>query len=159
TISATLIAVGQNRPLRFEVASVKPSPQSASRFSSQTCHGTDSKYGPSAPTIPPLGRCIFVRSTLKDAINYAYSLNLSRLQLDPQTKSGQGRPNTDRSDVDAKAEDSSSTKKQLREMLQNLLAERFRLLVDRETKEVPGFALVIAKSGSKLAESKAADGH
>ncbi len=35
-------------------------------------------------------------------------------------------------------------------MLQNLLAERFKLKVHRETHQVQGYALVIAKSGAKL---------
>ena len=39
-------------------------------------------------------------------------------------------------------------------MLQALLAERFKLAVHRETKELPEYALVIAKSGPKLQEAK-----
>jgi uncharacterized protein (TIGR03435 family) len=35
-------------------------------------------------------------------------------------------------------------------MLQTLLAERFRLVVHRETKEIPAYSLVLAKSGPKL---------
>src|SRR5580704_5228468 len=37
-------------------------------------------------------------------------------------------------------------------MLQALLADRFKLAVHHETRELPVFALVIAKSGSKLRE-------
>jgi uncharacterized protein (TIGR03435 family) len=40
-------------------------------------------------------------------------------------------------------------------MLQNFLAERFRLVLHREEKEVPIFELVIAKNGPKLKESAA----
>jgi uncharacterized protein (TIGR03435 family) len=40
-------------------------------------------------------------------------------------------------------------------MLRNLLAERFKLTVHRERKELPFYALAIAKSGSKLKESTA----
>jgi uncharacterized protein (TIGR03435 family) len=42
----------------------------------------------------------------------------------------------------------------LRLMLQALLAERFRLAFHRETKEMPVYALVVARSGPKLTESK-----
>jgi len=43
---------------------------------------------------------------------------------------------------------------QLAEMLQTLLAERFKLEVHRETREASGFALVVAKNGPKLEETK-----
>jgi uncharacterized protein (TIGR03435 family) len=39
---------------------------------------------------------------------------------------------------------------ELRQMLRTLLAERFQLRVHRETKELPVYALVAAKSGPKL---------
>ncbi len=39
---------------------------------------------------------------------------------------------------------------QLEKMLQNLLTERFKLAVHRESKEVPVYALTVAKGGSKL---------
>lgn len=39
-------------------------------------------------------------------------------------------------------------------MLQILLADRFKLRVRRETKDLPGYALRMAKSGSKLKQAK-----
>lgn len=42
-------------------------------------------------------------------------------------------------------------------MLQALLADRFKLTVHRETKELPVYALVVAKGGAKLHEAKAGD--
>ena len=47
---------------------------------------------------------------------------------------------------------------ELRLMLQALLAERFKLAVHRETKEMSAYALVEAKGGHKLKESAEADG-
>lgn len=44
---------------------------------------------------------------------------------------------------------------QVRAMLQNLLADRFKLRLHRESKEVAMYALVTAKNGPKLAESAA----
>jgi uncharacterized protein (TIGR03435 family) len=49
-----------------------------------------------------------------------------------------------------------ATKAQLRVMFQNLLAERFKLTFHRETKEIPGYSLLVAKSGLKMKESAAA---
>jgi uncharacterized protein (TIGR03435 family) len=40
------------------------------------------------------------------------------------------------------------------QMLQSLLADRFKLRVHRETKELPVFSLVISKNGFKLREAK-----
>ncbi|HET9400082.1 MAG TPA: TIGR03435 family protein [Candidatus Acidoferrales bacterium] len=41
-------------------------------------------------------------------------------------------------------------------MMQALLAERFKLAIHRETKELPVYSLVVAKNGSKLKETQAA---
>ncbi len=46
-----------------------------------------------------------------------------------------------------------TTREQFRLMLQNLLAERFHLQAHWETKELPGYALVIGKHGAKLKET------
>ena len=42
---------------------------------------------------------------------------------------------------------------QLQPLLRSLLTDRFRLAVHHESKEVPAFALVVAKGGSKLQEA------
>jgi len=43
-------------------------------------------------------------------------------------------------------------------MLQALLTDRFKLAVHRETKALPGYALVIAKNGPKLQEASGTEG-
>jgi uncharacterized protein (TIGR03435 family) len=48
-----------------------------------------------------------------------------------------------------------TTKEQFGEMLRNLLADRFKLKYHTDTKEVTGYALTVAKSGSKMKESAA----
>jgi uncharacterized protein (TIGR03435 family) len=109
--------------------------------------------------VPPLGRCLLIRMTLKDLIDYANSRQLSPIQIDAMIKGGPSwaNANTDRYDIEAKADDSSVTKAQLLAMLQSLLADRFKLQLHYETKEVPGYALVVAKNGPKLVESKKPD--
>jgi uncharacterized protein (TIGR03435 family) len=44
-------------------------------------------------------------------------------------------------------------KQRILEMLQTLLAERFKLVFHRETKEIPVYALAVAKNGPKLKEA------
>jgi len=47
-----------------------------------------------------------------------------------------------------------STKEQAATMLQNLLAERFQLTLHHEAAQFSGYALVVAKGGAKLKESR-----
>jgi uncharacterized protein (TIGR03435 family) len=57
-----------------------------------------------------------------------------------------------RVDIDAKPP-AGYKHAQLQPLLRNLLADRFKLAVHHESKEVPAFALVVAKGGSKLHEA------
>jgi uncharacterized protein (TIGR03435 family) len=58
-------------------------------------------------------------------------------------------------DVAAKPEgDAGLSYDQLRPLLQQLLQQRFHLTVHRETKETSGYALVVAKDGTKLKANK-----
>jgi uncharacterized protein (TIGR03435 family) len=55
-------------------------------------------------------------------------------------------------DIAAKLSD-GATRAQLPEMIQSLLADRFKLVLHRGKKEFPVYALVVAKNGPKLKES------
>jgi uncharacterized protein (TIGR03435 family) len=57
-----------------------------------------------------------------------------------------------RFDMSAKIPE-GTTEAQFRLMLQNFLAERFKLTYHREKKEVPAYSLVVAKNGPKFKES------
>lgn len=50
-------------------------------------------------------------------------------------------------DIHAKSENHDPTKDQMRLMMQSLLADRFKLVVHTDTRQVPVFALVLAKPG------------
>lgn len=71
--------------------------------------------------------------------------------------------NSSHYDVDAKVTPSTDaappklTSAQRRQMLQALLADRFKLVVHEETKDAPIFELTLAKGGSKLNEAKPGD--
>src|SRR5215471_2007687 len=67
---------------------------------------------------------------------------------------GPGWAYADRFDVAAKASvPGRFTEAQMEPMLADLLAERFRLRVHTEIKEVPGYALEVARSGARLTRS------
>jgi uncharacterized protein (TIGR03435 family) len=53
--------------------------------------------------------------------------------------------------------DAMLTGDQMRPLLQDLLRQRFHLAAHRESRSVPGFALVVAKGGSKLQACKDGD--
>jgi uncharacterized protein (TIGR03435 family) len=67
---------------------------------------------------------------------------------------------SDRYDIEAKADSESLPtglpsevkRARMRLMLQKLLADRFKLTMRRETKELPGYVMVVAKNGLKFAE-------
>ncbi len=61
----------------------------------------------------------------------------------------------DQYDILAKAPTPDATPAEIRIMLQNLLADRFKLSIHRGAKEVTVYSLVIGKNGSKLAEPAA----
>jgi hypothetical protein len=75
-VPATPITAAQNQPLKFEVASVKPSPPSTEfPLSFALCHGIDTQL-PVLPagapiTVPALGRCLIRRFTLSGMISFA----------------------------------------------------------------------------------------
>jgi uncharacterized protein (TIGR03435 family) len=60
----------------------------------------------------------------------------------------------DRYDFDAKAETADAGLDSIRAMLQTLLADRFKLVTHRETHEIPLYALLLGKNGSKMQEAK-----
>jgi len=62
--------------------------------------------------------------------------------------------NSDRFQVTAKVP-AGASREQFRAMLRQLLAERFRMTVHREKKEMPVYDLVVAKSGIKMTDTGA----
>ncbi len=107
------------------------------------------------PPATPIGRCRFTRMSLKNLINAAYRLTALGGSLDQMLVGGPSWVGSDTFDLEAKAEDPEHTSQdQLRVMLQNLLAERFKLKFHREKRELPGFDFVVAKGGLKMKVSE-----
>jgi uncharacterized protein (TIGR03435 family) len=114
--------------LKFEVASLKPS-QPGGRGGIRPAPGGERYLATNVP--------------LKLLITVAY-----RVKPD-QVLGGPDWINTDTYDMNAKAE-RPSTAEELHLMLQDLLADRFKLKFHKETKELPIYVLTVDKSGSKL---------
>jgi uncharacterized protein (TIGR03435 family) len=123
-------------PAVFEVASVKPSGPKSVRLE-------DGGPGSDDPE-----RFSYTRARLGDLVYMAYGLKYE------EQISGPSWIEAEEYEYDVAAKiPSKATKEQFREMLRNLLAERFQLKVHHETKQFPVFDLVIEKNGPKLKES------
>lgn len=97
----------------------------------------------------PGGRLIIENVPLRLLIQNAYDV------FPFQVSAGPGWIDSDRYDVDAKADGNPSIPEMIGPMLAGLLEDRFRLKVHRETKQSPVYTLTVAKGGLKLPESKA----
>jgi uncharacterized protein (TIGR03435 family) len=89
--------------------------------------------------------------TLRSLVWSAYSVR------EYQVLGGPKWLDTDRYDINAKA-NKPAEEPELMLMLQTLLAERFKLLVHRESKPLPGYALVVARKGLKIKPVEGATG-
>jgi len=118
-------------PLEFEVASVRPA-------------------GPLTPGQLGVGmhldgaqlRCTYF--SLTDLMDAAFKVRNYQILGPEWLKS-------DRFDISAKLPE-GATREQIPEMLQNLLVDRFKIKMHRETKPLPVYGLIVAKGGLKIKE-------
>jgi uncharacterized protein (TIGR03435 family) len=129
------------KSLTFDVASVKPSAPLV-----PDGRGMIRLAGPSGgPGTNEPGRIHYPNMTLRNLLVTAYDVKNFQIV-------GPSWLDTERFDITATMPP-DTTKEQFHTMLQNLLAERFKLTLHRETKELPMFSLVVAKNGPKMKES------
>ncbi|MGA2896313.1 MAG: TIGR03435 family protein [Acidobacteriaceae bacterium] len=127
--------------LTFDAASVRPSP---APDQATMLAGLIAGRRPNWVRVDGT-RATFNYESLNDLIAYAYKLRSYEI-------SGPEWLVTDRFDIAARLPE-GATKDDVPEMLQALLAERFKLATHREMSEQPVLGLVIGKSGPKLKES------
>ena len=117
-------------PPAFEVASIRPHPEPVT-VSGESVSGA---------------RATWTADTLLNLISGAYDLKYHE-----QIAGGPRWAGSDRFDIVARASsDSPLSKEQVAQMLQTLLADRFQLSIHREMKDIPIYALVVAKGGPKV---------
>lgn len=130
-----------DKALTFDAASVKPAALPAPDGS-----GRIIMAGPSGgPGSKDPGRVRYPFISLKNLLMEAYDVKGLQIQ-------GPAWLDTERFDLNATMPP-ETTKEQFRAMLQNLLAERFKLTIHRETKEFPMYSLAVARNGPKMKES------
>lgn len=142
-------ATGEPAP-SFEVVSIRPEKPGAGMSGMET----------------PLGRFSATNYSVEGLIAFAYNYHQPGLSLKTyQILGGPEWIRSDRFDIEAKVEDSlvkqDEEKKlphgewwdQVRLMVQSMLADRFKLKVTQETKELPIYEVVVEKHGPKLTES------
>jgi uncharacterized protein (TIGR03435 family) len=142
-LASCAVLLGQSEPAQtFEVASVKPSDPEVRGSTIRFPNGTFTATG----------------VTTRNCITLAYDIPTFQLAGGPSWIGDQ------RYDIVAKmaagAVKAAGPERwaQMRTALQALLADRFQLVIHRETKMIPGYVLVVAKSGFKLKETTN-DGH
>jgi len=91
---------------------------------------------------------------LRSLIVRAYPSSIGATPANLAVKGGPGWLDSDQFEVVGAADDpATTTQAQLVEMLQTLLAQRFKLRFHRGTTEIQGYVLGVAKSGPKLKPS------
>ena len=136
TCCAALAQTAENSPA-FEVASVKPAAPITGNFIRVGMRGGPGSSDP--------GQITYTNVTVKNVLMNAYGVKGFQI-------SGPGWLDSERYDIVAKLP-RGATKAEFMVMLQNLLAERFKLTLHREKKDLPMYALVVGKNGPKLKES------
>lgn len=96
------------------------------------------------------GRLAITNFSLRAMVRYAYDVE------DIQVSGGPAWFNSDRWDIIATA-GQEITEAERRKMLQAVLNERFKMTIRHESKELPVYALVVARGGSKLTPGAAAN--
>ncbi len=130
TLLSSVLALAQpQQKIAFEEASIKPA-----ELSDQ--HRIDVRMSADA------GMLRYTNVSLQDCIRTAYRVKSFQIEAP-------GWIGNTRFDITAKLPEGSS-QDQIPEMLQSLLADRFKLTMHKETKEHAIYALVVGKGGAKL---------
>jgi len=129
-------------PVAFDVATVKPS------------HATDGHSH--IYNHAEIGEFSTINVSLKGLMAFAYELPETRMVggaawLDSATWDVQAKTSPEEAERLKKMSFNAATA-EVRKMVQALLAERFGLVVHRESRELPIYILAVAKSGAKLGE-------
>lgn len=141
-----------------QAAQGQVSPVQSPTFDVAAIHLHKSMPSERSHIIESAGRLTTINESLKAIMQWAFDVPASRII------GGPAWIDSDRFDIEAKSEstldtqikfDTIAARKQKRAMMQTLLANRFHLVTHLETRELPIFALVVAKSGPSFLKTQA----
>jgi len=136
---------------KFEVASIKPC--KAGDFGGGGGRKGNTKTGGGGRSSSP-GRLSTMCDTVENLIRSAYVMCASgscvRDPSSPQIEGGPSWIQSERYQINARADGAPSVDMMSGPIMQTLLVDRFHLKIHRETREVPLYALTVAKGGPKL---------
>jgi uncharacterized protein (TIGR03435 family) len=136
-VLAATAAYGQS--VNFDVVSIKPAPPPVV--------GQGMRVGVTGgPGTKDPGRWTCDNLNLSNLVSMAFELRAFQLNSPDWT-------NNARFNINAKLPE-GATKEQFRQMMQNMLIERFALKFHREQKEMQGYELLVGKNGPKFKESE-----
>jgi uncharacterized protein (TIGR03435 family) len=132
----------------FEVASVRPCKDSEPGGRSR---GSPAASSPGRLTL----RCQNVMGLIDVAYRFYANGSVNAPWSWPPIEGGPAWINSDRYEINAKAEGTPPEAMTHGPMLQALLEDRFKLKIHRETREIQAYLLTVAKNGPKLQPFKA----
>jgi uncharacterized protein (TIGR03435 family) len=146
-ILLSVAAFAQTAHPTFDVASIKPAIQADLQDRWGMLIPMQMRGGPGTSTP---GEVSFRNASLRSVVMAAYNVR-------PYQVIGPAWLATTGFNIDAKPP-AVVTKDDIRVMLQSLLAERFHMVVHRETRELPAYVLTVGKGGAKLTVANDPDG-
>lgn len=146
----TLLQAQTPKPLAFDVATIKPADPNARGGMLQ---------------IQPNNGIKIANLTVKQVLAFARNVREAQILGGPPwiatekfNFEGKNEPSGPTPDLKTLSDEQrKEIRRQLEQRLGSLLADRFQLIVKEESREMPVYALVQAKGGSKLTPSKAID--
>jgi len=138
SVLVVAVAVGQTLGPKFEVASIRPAA------------GPTAAMGAFSINFPPGGRFSDKNNTVNLLLRIAYGLQPYQIIGAPGWADSEGF------DIEAKAgaDAGEVTHEQVLTMIQALLADRFQLVLHRETRQLPVYNLVTGKNGATMKKAE-----
>jgi uncharacterized protein (TIGR03435 family) len=135
--SVALYAQEDAAAVTFDVVSIKPT--------------VSNRGGGPGPFVSTTAGRLFARGPLSFFLQYAFGLQAFQFVGAP------GWVSSDRFDLEAKEPPGSNHPTQFPSMLRSVLERRFKLATHQETRQLPIYALVVARGGHKLVASRPGD--
>jgi uncharacterized protein (TIGR03435 family) len=135
---AGVSVVGQEQgAVAFDVVSIKPT--------------VSNRNGGPGPFVNTTAGRLFARGSVQFFLQYAYGLQSFEVIGGPDWIT------SERFDIDAKQPTGHDDFARFPQMLRPVLAERFKLAIHRELRQMPAYALLLARGGSKMIAARPDD--